>query len=102
MRLTAFCYAIHFICKMIFDVFLHENRGVLMQDLYSLKNKRKINVFSVQFLLYIYIYDNCIMTSQEMMRKNATVKTSMNRSLTTLFPTTDLYISTQIEKPLSS
>lgn len=42
------------------------------------------------------------MTSQEMMRKNATVKTSMNRSLTTLFPTTDLYISTQIEKPLSS
>lgn len=73
-----------------------------MQDLYSLKNKRKINVFSVQFLLYIYIYDNCIMTSQEMMRKNATVKTSMNRSLTTLFPTTDLYISTQIEKPLSS
>lgn len=54
MRLTAICYAIHFISKMIFDVFLHENRGLLMQDLYSLKNKRKINVFSVQFLLYIY------------------------------------------------
>lgn len=59
-------------------------------------------MFSLYNFYYIYIYDNCIMTSQEMMRKNATVKTSMNRSLTTLFPTTDLYISTQIEKPLSS